>query len=334
VAVSRERASGRLKFTLAGYSTNIFCLMFSPDGRRLATASDDRTIKLWDTTTGYEVFTLRGHTAGVPSVAFTADGNRIVSGGEDGRVRVWDGAPLSDDVLGAHEARFERERGALAAVVRAADDLQRAEVLATNGQLDRALDIVGSAIALKPDNVQLRRKRADFLAAAGRWRDAADALGATVALEPGDTSIRQRHHVALLKAGDFAGYERAASEMLGREFNAGANEVAWPCVLGPLPDAVRDIPVRLVESVAADQANALNTLGVALYRAGRFEEAIKRLDERVRINNVPEDWAFLAMAHHRLGNYDEPRRWLAKLGPSPSPPADFSVARHGDRGLP
>jgi WD40 repeat protein len=63
---------------------------------RLATGSEDRTIKLWDTTTGEEVFTLRGHTAGVLCVAFSPDGQRIASGGYDRTVRVWDtSAPAS-----------------------------------------------------------------------------------------------------------------------------------------------------------------------------------------------------------------------------------------------
>jgi eukaryotic-like serine/threonine-protein kinase len=71
----------------------------SPDGRRLATGSEDRTIKLWDTTTGEEVFTLRGHTAGVLCVAFSSDGQRIASGGYDRTVRVWDTSSPASQAL-------------------------------------------------------------------------------------------------------------------------------------------------------------------------------------------------------------------------------------------
>jgi len=73
-----------------GWVTGLAC---SPDGRRLATGSNDRTVKLWDTTTGEEVFTLRGHTAGVLRVAFSPDGQRIASGGWDRTMRVWDISP-------------------------------------------------------------------------------------------------------------------------------------------------------------------------------------------------------------------------------------------------
>jgi hypothetical protein len=51
----------------------------SPDGRTLATISDDNAVRLWDTTSGQETATLRGHTDGVTSVAFNSDGTRLVT---------------------------------------------------------------------------------------------------------------------------------------------------------------------------------------------------------------------------------------------------------------
>ena len=61
---------------------------------------------------------------------------------------------------------------------------------------------------------------------------------------------------------------------------------------------------------------ALNTLGAALYRAGRFEEAIRRLEEALESRKgkvEPLDWSFLAMAHHCLGHREEARGWLKRL---------------------
>src|SRR5262249_10858631 len=67
---------------------------FSPDGRRLASAGLDQTIKLWDITTGQEVLTLRGHLDSVFCLAFSADGHQLASGSADNTVRVWDATPL------------------------------------------------------------------------------------------------------------------------------------------------------------------------------------------------------------------------------------------------
>ena len=66
--------------------------LFSPDGRRIATASSDRTIKLWDTATGREVFTLRGTPPGCGR-GLQPDGRRLVSGSIDFTARVWDATP-------------------------------------------------------------------------------------------------------------------------------------------------------------------------------------------------------------------------------------------------
>jgi WD40 repeat protein len=87
-----DLATGRV-LDLRGHTAIVEGLACSPEGRRLATGSDDRTIKLWDTTTGEEVFTLRGHTGGVLCVAFSPDGRRIASAGWDRTVRVWDTSP-------------------------------------------------------------------------------------------------------------------------------------------------------------------------------------------------------------------------------------------------
>ena len=65
-------------------------LCFSPDGRRLATASANWTIKLWDTRTGALLQLFRGHTGAVSSVCFSPDGKRLASCGNDRMVCLWD----------------------------------------------------------------------------------------------------------------------------------------------------------------------------------------------------------------------------------------------------
>jgi WD40 repeat protein len=64
--------------------------IFSPDGKRIATASNDRTVKLWDAQTGKDHLPLAGHDVPVIHVAFRPDGKRLASASADGTVRLWD----------------------------------------------------------------------------------------------------------------------------------------------------------------------------------------------------------------------------------------------------
>lgn len=65
-------------------------ICFSPDGRRVLTASHDRTARLWDGRTGRSLLPPLRHTAGIASAVFSADGRWIATFGEDGMARVWD----------------------------------------------------------------------------------------------------------------------------------------------------------------------------------------------------------------------------------------------------
>src|SRR5206468_1065208 len=69
--------------TLQGHTHPVISVAFSPNGQRLATASDDRTVKVWDAATGRELRTLQGHT----SVAFSPDGRHLASASEGKTVK-------------------------------------------------------------------------------------------------------------------------------------------------------------------------------------------------------------------------------------------------------
>ena len=63
---------------------------FSPDGRRIITASEDGMTRVWDAGSGQLLATLRGHTDAVENALFSPDGRRILTASDDGRARVWD----------------------------------------------------------------------------------------------------------------------------------------------------------------------------------------------------------------------------------------------------
>jgi WD40 repeat protein/serine/threonine protein kinase len=76
-------------FTLIGHTTAVYGVAFTPDSRRLATASEDGTAKVWDASSGQELLTLTVQSEGLLDVAITPDGKYLAAAGHDGAVRLF-----------------------------------------------------------------------------------------------------------------------------------------------------------------------------------------------------------------------------------------------------
>jgi WD40 repeat protein/serine/threonine protein kinase/tetratricopeptide (TPR) repeat protein len=188
---------------------------------------------------------------------------------------------------------------------------------AAEADLDRAIELGADSLFLAG--------LADAAAARRRWERAAALYGKAAERGKLPLDVWLRYALVALQAGDRAAYRRTCARLVkgaGQTTSvAVANTAAWVCAVGPggLDDytrpvalaeyAVKKVPVRAKHGV-------LNTLGAVLYRAGRYQEAVKRLTEGIAAekgNGLIQDWVFLAMAHHRLGQAGEARKWLAKV---------------------
>ncbi len=75
---------------LEGHSEPVRSVAFSPDGKWVATGSNDNTAKIWNTETGETTMTLEGHSHHISTIAFSPDGTRLATGSEDNKAKIWD----------------------------------------------------------------------------------------------------------------------------------------------------------------------------------------------------------------------------------------------------
>jgi tetratricopeptide (TPR) repeat protein len=206
-AIVFDASTGEKSYDLNGHKATTCSLSFSPDGQRLATASDDGTVKIWDAASGQELLTLRGHHNKVKHAVYSADGERLVSTGTDCTLRIWEATPLTPEI------RLQREAAALvnrlAETVLFKDEIlarlrtdaslseplrQRALAMAEHhhetawslvvaadlmkqkGQLTAAIAVYKKALGLKPDFAMAHQNIALAHYGNGDWKNALAAL--------------------------------------------------------------------------------------------------------------------------------------------------------------
>ena len=188
--------------------------------------------------------------------------------------------------------------------------------------------LLAAVLTAQPQNVELWTLRGEQLCEAKRWAEAAEAWEKCVAL--GQTDHMTQYQLALLQAasGNVTGYADTCRKMLEQFTAADTSEAtgfaAWACVLAPGALADYAPAVQLAQQFA--DANfvlpfAHNTLGAALLRSGRVDEAVRDLTLANQWTDASETmgptspayaWYLLAIAHSQLGQTDVARQWYDK----------------------
>ncbi len=299
------------------YGGFILAASFSPDGRFLLTASrDGARVRELPLPLPDDLPRLSAWVKGVTGLELNERGSIHVldrTAWQESRRRLEDlgGPPPADPAPRSDPILFGDKPEA------------RGDGWKEKGFWDRAEAAYAEAVHARPLNVSLRDTLVRFHLECGHPDRAAATLEEALRMMPEDFELGRHLSAIRLWMGDLAGWRKLNGELLdrfGRTNEATrANNLAWACSMGPDGAADPQTPVRLAEFVVRKlprSANSLNTLGWALFRAGRIDDAIRRVEEAIQIQrgrSGPDDWPLLAMAHHRLGHRDQARQWLARL---------------------
>lgn len=86
----RDKRSGSILRKGEGHTDDVWCIVFSPNDKYIASASFDKTIRIWDANTLECIRILKGHTTAVMNVSFSPDSKYVVSTSPDNTIRVWE----------------------------------------------------------------------------------------------------------------------------------------------------------------------------------------------------------------------------------------------------
>ncbi len=277
-----------------GSSPTGVLVCFSPDSRLLAVSDATARIHLVNPTTGKIITTLTNpHEAITNRMAFSRKSDRLAVS-FDGSVHVWDLVALHDRLVDV-ELGWPQSENHLATALPAQGANHSQKQASVAIEAGHGLTISNKHIST--DSVSARfvlDQHFQQLAVAEQIQRA------RIAVERGELSAAR-----IL-------FEQAILQRPESPLNC--NNLAWMLATGP--STIRDVKqaeilARRAVASAPDQAIYLNTLGVALYRMGKYAEGITALEKSLSQNpsfNQPYDLLFLAMCHAQLGDSEKARQ--------------------------
>jgi WD40 repeat protein/tetratricopeptide (TPR) repeat protein/tRNA A-37 threonylcarbamoyl transferase component Bud32 len=185
-----------------------------------------------------------------------------------------------------------------------------------------ALAAFSRAIEEQQDLIDAWLSRGSVYAELSQWQNAADDSAKAATLEPSNFAIWEQYARACAGSGDAKRYRSACEELLRRfgqtEDWEEAEALGLICLLRP--ESLRDLAplVDLIGRWVAkrpQQSASHRVLGVALYRVGKFKDAIQRFHKAIDLDGESllfQTCLFQAMAHKQLGETDEAKRWFAQ----------------------
>ncbi|KAL0945602.1 hypothetical protein HGRIS_014986 [Hohenbuehelia grisea] len=253
-------------------NSGVTCISFAHDSTRIASGSNDKTIRLWDAATGEQIGApLSGHASDVTSVTFSPDGNRIASGSDDKTIRLWDaatgeqiGAPLSGHDRLVASVAFSPDGTRIASG--SYDNTIRLWDAATGEQIGAPLsghDSDVNSVVFSPDGTRIASGSDDktirlWDAATGEQIGAPlsghDRLVASVAFSPDGTRIASGSYDNTIRLWDAATGEQIGAPLSGHDSEV--NSVVFS------PDGTRiasgsdDKTIRLWDAATGEQIGA------------------------------------------------------------------------------
>ena len=304
---------------------------FSPDSRMIAMVDRDGCVSLVDVNDGHEVACFEDpEQAKAGYLAFSRDGSQLaVSVQGSNAVRVWDLRAIRGRLakLGLDwnlEDRQESVEPDPRVVPRRFSKPYQVDLGSLNQWLENPQTLQNALPAgyrealeapLHPADPDASHHRAHLLATLGRHGEADRDFSAAIAHNPGDVHLLEARGLSRLALGD----ERGAADLdevirltrnegeISSRIALALNNAAWTLCKAPRnnDDARKAVAMaRRAVAIAVNNTNYLNTLGVALYRAGNLTEAVAKLEKSLAENGGEGDafdHLFLAMAHQRMG---------------------------------